>query len=88
MTAENITASLGNLLARYKKRERITTPKLAARLGVSKSMADRLLQDRLPDPSVALAEQIATLIDVDLTAIAAACRVSRSIREKELVEAS
>ena len=88
MTAENITASLGNLLARYKKRERITTPELAARLGVSKSMADRLLQDRLPDPSVALAEEIATLIDVDLTAIAAACRVSRTMREKELVEAS
>ncbi len=88
MTAEDIAASLGDLLRRYKTRERIATPELATRLGVSKSMADRLLQDRLPDPSVALAEQIATLIGVDLAAIAAACRVSRGMREKELVEAS
>ena len=88
MTAEDIAASLGDLLRRYKTRERIATPELAARLGVSKSMADRLLQDRLPDPSVALADQIATLISVDLPVIAAACRISRDVRQKELVEAS
>ena len=90
MTAAMTPASLGELLRRYKTRERITSTELAARLGVNKSVVDRLLQDRVPNPGLVLAEQIATLIGEDLAVVATAVRVSRAVRqkEKELVEAS
>ena len=89
MTAANLTASLGDLLRRYKMCERIKTPELAERLGVSRSMADRLVQDRLPDLSLPLAERIATLMGMELTDVSAAYRVSMELMKKaELVEAS
>jgi transcriptional regulator with XRE-family HTH domain len=90
MTAGIIAASLGELLRRYKTRERITSAEMARRLGVTKSAADRLLQDRMPDPGITLAEQIATLIHEDLTTVAAAARVSQQLqqKERELAEAS
>lgn len=85
MTAAHITASLGDLLRRYKTRERIRTPELAERLGVSKSAADRLVQDRLADISLPLAERVATLLEVELTDVSAAYRVSLELMREEVV---
>ena len=88
MTATMIPASLGELLRRYKTRKRITSAELARRLELTKSMTDRLLQDRAPDPGILLAGRVATLLREDLATIAAAATVSQHLQQKELSEAS
>lgn len=82
MTAANLTASLGDLLRRYKSYERITSLELAERLNVSKGTADRLLQDRLPDLSLPLAECIASLMGMELADVSVAYRVSAEVMKR------
>lgn len=88
MLARHLTASLGDLLRRYKAREGITTPELAARLEISRSMADRLIQDRLPDISLPLATRISTLMEISLTDVSVAYQVSEELMRKSELEAS
>ena len=83
MTACAIPVSLGELLARHKRRTRVTSAALAQQLGVSKGTADRLLQNRMADPGITLVEAIATLLGTDLATIVSAVHASRQLQQEE-----
>lgn len=83
MRAISIGPTLGELLRRYKARQRITTPDLAEQLGASRAMTERLVRDRADYLDIHLAERISTALELDVRDVAAAHRASLELKEQE-----